>query len=244
MSTENPPSSAGHCEAEGKANLLNPGVWLSLAAFLGLVVWFFCFENRYGSGHSHSTLGWLYGSWNPSTDYEHGKLVPLVIIGLIVYRFKDLKNGVQPGSMWGLLAVAIGCLFYLAAYRTLQPRIAVGGLPFILWGGALYAWGWPGGEILTFPLFFLLDRSSAPGVSASDHPFTAPRYVNGSPWIGIYGGGNLHPGNHGAASEGDWKPLSIAHGCSGIRSLMALLMISAAWASVAPFPYGKKSCCS
>ena len=104
MSTENPPSSAGHCEAEGKANLLNPGVWLSLAAFLGLVVWFFCFENRYGSGHSHSTLGWLYGSWNPSTDYEHGKLRALVIIGLIVYRFKDLKNGVQPGSMWGLLA--------------------------------------------------------------------------------------------------------------------------------------------
>jgi exosortase/archaeosortase family protein len=40
--------------------------------------------------------------------------------------------------------------------------------------------------------------------------------------------------------KGDWKPLSIAHGCSGIRSLMALLMISAAWAYVARIALWKR----
>jgi exosortase/archaeosortase family protein len=40
--------------------------------------------------------------------------------------------------------------------------------------------------------------------------------------------------------KGDWKPLSIAHGCSGIRSLMALLMISAAWAYMARMALWKR----
>jgi exosortase len=41
-------------------------------------------------------------------------------------------------------------------------------------------------------------------------------------------------------TKGDWKPLDIAGGCSGIRSLMALLMVSAAWAYIAKIAYWKK----
>ena len=103
----------------------------------------------------HSTLGWLKSAWNPYTDYEHGRLVPLVMIGLIIYRFKELRASVSPGSLWGLLSVVLGCLLYVAAYRTLQPRVAVFGLPFILWGAAHFLWGWRVAKLLAFPLFFL-----------------------------------------------------------------------------------------
>jgi exosortase/archaeosortase family protein len=43
------------------------------------------------------------------------------------------------------------------------------------------------------------------------------------------------------SADGKWAPLSIAGGCSGIRSLMALLMISAAWAYVAKVSLWKKA---
>ena len=157
MAANHPSQTTSRLSIEGRTT---PGegnfVRLIAASVTAMViVWFFCFETKYGPAHVRSTLGWLYSSWNPSTDYEHGKLVPLVIFGLIAYRFKEIKKSVQPGSAWGLVAVAIGCLFYVAAYRTLQPRIAVGGLPFILWGAALSLWGWQVAKILAFPLFFL-----------------------------------------------------------------------------------------
>jgi exosortase len=41
--------------------------------------------------------------------------------------------------------------------------------------------------------------------------------------------------------KGDWAPLSIAGGCSGIRSLMALVMISAVWAYVAKISLWKRA---
>jgi exosortase len=41
-------------------------------------------------------------------------------------------------------------------------------------------------------------------------------------------------------ASGAWEPLEIAAGCSGIRSLMALLMISAAWAYIARIQLWKK----
>lgn len=47
-------------------------------------------------------------------------------------------------------------------------------------------------------------------------------------------------GNMIAPVNGNWEPLEIAAGCSGIRSLMALLMISAAWAYVAKIAMWKK----
>jgi exosortase len=225
----------------GMAGRWNLGAWVSLGITGLLLVWFFCFETRYGPGHGRSTLGWLYSTWTPVTDYEHGKLVPFVIIGLIAYRFKDLRKSMDTGSMWGLAAVALGCLLYLAAYRTLQPRVAAGGLPFILWGSALYLWGWQAAKILAFPLFFLWIAIPLPTFQqATTHlQLLATHFAHhGSNLMGVE---TYTQGTMVLPVKGDWKPLSIAHGCSGIRSLMALLMISAAWAYVAKFALWKKA---
>ena len=43
-----------------------------------------------------------------------------------------------------------------------------------------------------------------------------------------------------SSANGEWEPVEIAKGCSGIRSLMALIMISAAWAYVAKVSLWKK----
>ena len=133
----------------------NAMLWISLAISAAVLVWFYGFEYRYGSTRNLSALSWLLSAWNDDLDYEHGLLFPFVIAGLIIYRFKDLKAAVGEGSNWGLVVAFVGVLLYAAAFRTLQPRIAIGGLPFILWGSVLYLWGWRVAKMLTFPLAIL-----------------------------------------------------------------------------------------
>jgi exosortase len=214
--------------------------WISTIASLAVVVWFFCFEARYGPSHLRSALGWLKSAWTPVTDYEHGNLVPFVIIGLILYRLKQIRALVQPGSLWGLLSVIVGCLFYVAAYRTIQPRIAVAGLPFILWGAAHFLWGWRVARLLAFPLFFLWISIPLPTFQQATTHLQLLATALAHHGSGLFGVETYTQGTMVLPVKGDWKPLSIAHGCSGIRSLMALLMISAAWAYVAKMPLWKR----
>ncbi len=206
-----------------------------------ILVWFFCFEQRYGSGHGYSALGWLKGSWNAATDYEHGLLVPFVMIGMVVFRFKEIKSTVGRGSMLGLVSVLLGCLLFIAAYRTLQPRIAVGGLPFILYGSAHFLWGWRTARLLAFPLFFLWISIPLPAFQQATTHLQLLATAMAHHGSGLLGVETYTQGTMVLPVHGDWKPLSIAHGCSGIRSLMALLMISSAWAYMARISLWKKA---
>ncbi len=215
-------------------------LWVSIALSVALLVWFYVVEKRFGGGRDFSAFDWIMSAWNDETDYEHGVLFPFVIAGLIVYKFKELKAAACDGSGWGLLAVFVGVLFYVASYRTLQPRIAMAGLPFILWGSAHYLWGWRVAKMLVFPLFFFWLAIPLPSFQqATTHLQLLATSLahHGSALCGVQ---TYVEGTTVLPLKGDWKPLDIAKGCSGIRSLMALLMISAAWAYIAKMAMWKR----
>lgn len=219
---------------------LDPVKLAVVAASALILLYFYQYVPRYGAGRDMSAFSWLRSAWNGETDYEHGVLFPFVITGLIVYKWKELKAAVSEGSGWGLASIFVGLVFFTIAYRTMQPRIAVAGLPFLLWGSAYFLWGWRVAKILLFPLFFFWLAVPLPtfqqatthlqllATSLAHHGsslFGVETYVDGTTVLPV---------------KGDWKPLNIAHGCSGIRSLMALLMISSAWAYVAKISMWKK----
>lgn len=217
-------------------------LWASLGASVLLVLYYFGFVERFGPDYNRrSALVWLYSAWTPVTDYEHGKLVPLVIIGLISYRLKDIRSSIGVGSWWGLISVALGCLFFVAAYRTYQPRIAIGGLPFILWGASLFYCGWKTARLLMFPLFFIWIAIPLPAFQQATTHLQLLATQMAHHGSSLFGVETYTQGTTVLPVAGDWKPLSIAHGCSGIRSLMALIMISAAWAYVAKIALWKKA---
>jgi exosortase len=162
------------------------------------------------------------------------------MIGLIAYRFKEIRAAVSPGSWWGLLSVVLGCLLYIAAYRTLQPRVGVFGLPFILFGAAHFLWGWRAAKLLAFPLFFLWIAIPLPTFQQATTHLQLLATALAHHGSGLFGVETYTQGTTILPIKGDWKPLSIAHGCSGIRSLMALLMISAAWAYMAKMSLWKR----
>jgi exosortase len=214
--------------------------WIAALATIAVVVWYFCIENRFGPQHSRSTLSWLWSSWNPSTDYEHGRLIPFIIAGLLIYRLKDLKSAISEGSAWGYLWILIGCLFYVIGYRTIQPRIAIVAFPLILWGSAYAFWGWRVAKLSAFPLFFLLIAIPLPSFQQATTQLQLLATSLAHHGSGLCGVETYTQGTTILPVHGDWKPLSIAQGCSGIRSLMALLMISAAWAYMAKMAMWKR----
>lgn len=219
---------------------VNPLTWLAIGLSVAAILFFYAYVSRFGAMRTFSTFGWLGDAWNGETDYEHGILFPFVIAGLIAYRWKDLRAAAGKGSAWGLLFIFIGVVFYAAAYRTLQPRISAGGLPFILWGSALYLWGWQVAKLLTFPLFFFWLAVPLPTFQQATTHLQLIATSLAHHGSGLFGVETYVDGTTVLPVKGDWKPLNIAHGCSGIRSLMALLMISAAWAYVAKIAFWKK----
>lgn len=218
---------------------MNRSWWVPMILGVVILVWFYGFEKRYTEG-SQSAFDWIWSAWNEDTDYEHGPLFPLVIAGLVFYRMKSLRAVVSAGCGWGLAVVLFGALLYAAGYRTLQPRVAMGALPFLLWGSALYFWGWRVAKMLLFPLFFFWLAIPLPNFQqATTHLqlFATTMAHHGSALFGV---DTVVQGTAISSARGAWDPLEIAKGCSGIRSLMALLMISGAWAYIADMALWKR----
>lgn len=215
--------------------------WLAVALAVGVVVYFFGIVPRYGPVRGNSALGWLLSAWNDETDYEHGFLFPFVIAGLVLYQLKELRASASKGSWLGLVVVVVGVIFYAAAYRTLQARVAVGALPIVAWGSVLYLWGWRVAKLLAFPLFFFWLAVPLPSFQqATTHlQLLATQLAHlGAMCCGVQ---TYTQGTDILPVKGNWPPLSIAGGCSGIRSLMALVMISAVWAYVAKISLWKRA---
>jgi len=163
-----------------------------------------------------------------------------VIAGLIIYQFKTLRSVAGKGSYLGLAAVFVGVLLYAVSYRTFQPRIAAGALPFILWGSCYFLWGWRVARILAFPFFFFWLAVPLPSFQQATTHLQLLATSMAHHGSGLFGVDTRVVGTTILPVDGDWKPLDIATGCSGIRSLMALLMISATWAYVAKIKMWQK----
>ncbi|MFT3989924.1 MAG: exosortase/archaeosortase family protein [Luteolibacter sp.] len=225
---------------EGSASGGNISCWLAFGATVALLCYYYGVVQRYGAARELSTVSWLLSSWNAETDYEHGVLFPFIIAGMVAYRWKELKIAVGRGSFWGLLPIIIGGLLYLAAYRTFQPRVAVGALPFLMWGGVWTLWGWRVAKILAFPFFFLWLAVPLPSFQQATTGLQLLATSLTHHGASLCGVETIVKGTTILPVKGNWEPLDIAGGCSGIRSLMALLMLSATWAYVAKISWWKK----
>lgn len=206
-------------------SLINKVLLGSIAAS---IVGFFCFVPIYAH---QSIMLWAWKHWLSSLDQEHGKLV-LPISALIVwYHRKRLRSAAAVPSNWGwwFTAAAIGLV--LLGTRAQQPRITLLALPVLLFGIVLTIWGRARARILFFPIFFLIFM--IPVGALQQASFRLQFLITGavkaiSALIGIHldSVGTTLREAHGA-----WG-FDIAEGCSGIRSLVAIIMLTAIYAHI------------
>lgn len=199
-----------------------------LGAIGASIVAFFCFVPIYAH---QSIMLWAWRHWLPNLDQEHGKLVIPISALLVWYHRKRLKAAVTAPSGWGWWVIGVAILLILLGTRAQQPRITLLGLPMLLFGVVLTIWGREVARILLFPIFFLVFM--IPVGALQQASFRLQFLITGavkaiSSLIGIHldSVGTTLREAHGA-----WG-FDIAEGCSGIRSLVAIIMLTAIYAHV------------
>lgn len=213
--------------------------YASAAIALALLAWFYCFQPGFGREH-WSAFAWLISSWNGETDYEHAWMVPILSAVMLVHAWKSIRDVPGKQDMRGLAMLAFGALLYVVSFRTLQGRIAIGALPFILTGGVWFLYGEKIARLCAFPFFFLWMMIPLPGFQQATVGLQLLATQAAHWGAGLFGVQTIVEGTNISSASGNWDTYSIAGGCSGIRSLMALIMISTAWAYLAPLAMWKK----
>ena len=173
---------------------------------------------------------WMTASWGFDGSFAHGWAVPVLFIVFTAMAWKKMRVEPVKGNWLGLLVVGFGILLYLLSARTLQPRVSQVGIPFLVFGSMLYLFGWRVARHMLFPAFFWWFGISVPGLQQATNflqvAVTKSCYTVGS----SLGMELVNAGSEIRSATDKWGSLDIAEGCSGIRSLMALVMISAIYA--------------
>lgn len=206
--------------------------WAGIALYLALLAWFYEFYPAFVEG-TQSADTWLRWAWNKENDYEHGWMVPLLAAYMLWHGAQGLKGMALAPSLHGLWAVAAGGLGCVLAVRTQQGRVAIASLPFLLSGLIWCYWGGRAALKCAFPCFFLWLSIPLPGFQQATVGLQLLA-TEGAHWgAALFGVDTIMDGTNISSADGKWDTYSIAGGCSGIRSLMALLMFSIAWGYLA-----------
>jgi exosortase len=203
----------------------DPIAALLLALIVATLIFFFGFVRLFINWRI-STLLWAWQAWTPETNYEHTKLIPVIVAFLVWHSRDKLRNAEVGSSRWGLLFMAVGIFLFSAGARTLQARLNLTALPFLLYGTVLYVWGWHVARVLLFPIAFLLfmvplnflTQATVRLQFFETHVASTMANLIGIP---VYSDGSI------INAANDSFHFHVDEGCSGIRSLMAIAMLSA-----------------
>lgn len=201
-----------------------------LAAILGTLVYFFGFvplfvRGIYANG-ACSTAAWAWQAWNPGMNQEHSKLVPFISAALIFYHRERIGLAPKGGSNVGLIWLTLGLLLFVLSARCLQPRLALASVPFLIYGAILFVWGKHVARIVLFPCAFLIFMIPVAAIEQGTFrlQFIITNVVG---FLSNIVGVKIDAlGTTLAAADNSFN-FQIAEGCSGIRSLTAITMITA-----------------
>jgi len=220
----------GEMKTETKEKVMSYG--LPLLLVLGIIVYFYGFVHVYSElqNRKSAVFPWMVDSWNERNDLLHGFAVPFLFVAFIMASWKTMKVQPVKPSWLGLLPLLVGILFYVVSVRVIQPRVALIGWPFLVIGMVYFVWGWKVARYVLFPAFFWYFAIPVPGLQQATN-FLQVWVTESCYYVGSALGMKLvNAGSEIRSATDSWDSLNIAEGCSGIRSIMALVMISAIYA--------------
>jgi exosortase len=171
-------------------------------------------------------MGW---QWATDENMGHGFIVPIVAGFVAWQRRGDLLAAPRVPNLWGLFLVIFAALLSIAA--TLGAELFTARFSFLigLFGVVLYLGGTRWAKILLFPFALLLFMIPIPAIIYSQLTLHLQLLASqlGEALITMMGIPVLRAGN---TLELPSQTLDIAEACSGIRSLLSLLFMSAVYA--------------
>ncbi|HZB26196.1 MAG TPA: exosortase A [Vicinamibacterales bacterium] len=171
------------------------------------------------------TLSSLARQWASDDDYSHGFFVaPLAAYFLWERRDKLREAPIRPAAS-GLVLVALSLLVFVAGRFGAELFLTRVSLIGVLAGAVLFLAGWRWLRLTAFPLAFLLLMVPLPSIIFNQITFPLQGIASraGEAVIATAGVPVLREGN---ILHVPGRALEVAEACSGIRSLMSLLMLA------------------
>ena len=166
----------------------------------------------------------------PHEDMSHGYVVPLFSLYVLWCERKRLRERAGSPAWGGLLLMAPALLLLFFGSRGLQVRMEA--VSFILFMVAVpwALWGRAAAKVCVFPALFLC--FVIPMTTYLDFFTVHLRLFASSFAVGVLNGCGLEVVRHGTAIEATGAAkfaIDIAEPCSGLRSLFALMALTAAY---------------
>jgi exosortase len=166
--------------------------------------------------------------WSTTEEFSFGFLIPPIALLVIWLRRVELIRSIGSGASAGLAIVVVALLFYLGGERLGIHAIAGLAVSPLLFGVAVYLWGWAAGRVLAFPFGFLafglgVFRGLLDSVGFALQGITA---VGAASMAQVLG---LPVVRDGLILSSDRFAFIVADTCSGMSSLVSLLALAALW---------------
>ena len=205
----------------------------ALAALWLLYAW-----NPYAYGYGSSLVTVLHFAnvlWQ-GEDWQHCYLVPFAVAGMVWFERKNLPDAEFTKSWAGLAAIVFGFFVYWVGYRADNIFIAYASFQILVGGLVLWLLGWKWAKALFIPWAFLVFMYP---LTFLDNLIAFPlRMVMSEASVhvlNVFGIGCIKSGTAilsapdqlAGLRAGARFSVDVADPCSGIRSLFALMMVSA-----------------
>lgn len=219
-----------HIPGIDKARDNRLGLISVVLALLAIMVWSYW-----------TTTAGLFNHWQDSDDYSVGQLVPLVAAYLVWRERKALSQCLLVPCWWGgiaLLILAETARIY--GFIFARPSVARYALVLTAAGLILMVAGWHVFHRVLWILLFLSLMVPLPGVIHNMISLPLQRMATtGSVFLlEVFGARVSQQGNIVMLNEN--TPLAVAEACSGLRLLMAFIIVAAFFAYMVKRSRGKK----
>lgn len=211
---------------------------MGLGAMVLLLLMYFIYP-AYPTTGTGTLAKWTWDACNSQNGFLHGRFIPFAFLVMVWLAWKKTKFEQVVPSWLGLVALSFGLLLYLSSIRTIQPRLALIGVPFVIVGFSHYCFGWKVTRAVLFPAFFFWFAIPVPGLETLLTGRLQILITKLCYYVGVTLGMDLTMAGTSISVKG--VDLEIAPGCSGIRSLMALVMIAAVYANYTQKQLWKKA---
>ncbi len=185
-----------------------------------------------------SLFGWLYMMWSSESteavDYSHGLVIPLVSLWLLWRRRAELLKAFEAPQphVFGAVLLALAVGLHFAGLRMQIPHVSAVGLIVALWGLAWSFGGAAAAKLMRFPLAFLCFAIPVSFLAQATFPLRLFGSVLATELLNGLGIATTRMGTALYSTAGQGFKLDVADACSGIRSIMALMALTAAYAYV------------
>ena len=185
----------------------------------------------------HDSAAAIVGTWYELRTFNHGFLIVPICLYL-AWRKRDEAASITPApNAWGMAAVAIASLLWLAGHATATVVVEEISLVSIIEAAVLAIYGWPTWRLFAFPLLYLYFAVPVGEIFVPQLQTVTADFAVGL--LRISGIPVFADGNVISIPTGSWY---VAEACSGVRFLIASIALGTLFAGVNFRSWWRRAC--